>query len=218
MGVMSEEHGGPLSYSLEPASGEASAEKPIVWGGLGVLGMLLLGLIGGWFALGVVANPRLVVLGVPLLMVAVALALALYGGRSHQRRALHRGVVVVAVIAVVAAYLANHVLATIKPALPQVRHSLDSLSLPAGFSMLDESSHGDRFCHHGCPTVLRHYAAPDSDTDPVRTLVLAMFHQGWHSTSDIAPEAATVAARGDLTAQLAEKSAHVVEITVSRNG
>jgi hypothetical protein len=66
--------------------------------------------------------------------------------------------------------------------------------------------------------VLRHYVAPASYADPVSTLVLAMFDQGWHSTSDVDPAAATVAARGDLTAQLAEKSPHVVEVTVSRNG
>jgi hypothetical protein len=217
MAFMSDEHGGPLSYSLEPASGEASAERPIVFGGLGVLAMLVLGLVGGWFALGFVADPRLVVVGVPLLMVAVALALALYGGRRHQRRALQRGLLVVLVIASLTAFLVNHALATIKPALPQVRHSLDVLDLPAGFTMLDQSTHGDRFCHHGCPTVLRHYAAPASVADPVSTLVLAMFDQGWHPISDVDPAAATIAARGDLTAQLAEKSPHVVEITVSRN-
>jgi hypothetical protein len=215
---MSEEHGGgPLTYSLEPASGEASAERPILWGSLGVLGMLVLGLVGGWFAFGFVANPRVIVVGIPLLLIGVALALAAWAGRAHQPRALRRGLLVVLVIASLTAYLVNHALATVKPALPQVRYSLDALHLPAGFTQLDESTHGDRFCHRGCPTVLRHYAAPDTYPDPVSTLVLAMFDQGWHPISDVDPAAATIAARGGLTAQLAEKSPHVVEVTVSRD-
>jgi hypothetical protein len=217
MAAMTEEHG-PLSYSLEPASGEASAERPIVWGTIAVFATLVLGMVGGWFALGVIGNPRTIVLGVPVTMVVVAVGLALYAGRNHRRKAVQRGVLVVAVIALGAAFLTNHVLATIKPALPQVRYSLDSLSLPAGFRQVDEATHGDRFCRRGCPTVLRHYAAPADDPDPVRTLVLAMFAQGWHRTSDVAPEAATIAAKGDLTAQLGEKEPHLVEVSVSRNG
>ncbi|MDQ1713659.1 MAG: hypothetical protein QOE45_3109 [Frankiaceae bacterium] len=217
MAVMSEEHGGPLSYSLEPAAGDASAERPIVWGSLGVIATLVLGLVGGWFALGFVANPRVIVVGIPLLMIVVADGLALWGGRRHRRKAVQRGVLAVTVIALCVAWLTNHALASIKPALPQVRYTLSSLDLPPGFHLVDESSHGDRFCHHGCPTVRRYYTAPDTDPDPVKTLVLAMFDQGWHRTSDVAPESATVAARGEVTAQLAERSAHVVEITVSRN-
>jgi hypothetical protein len=218
MAVMSDEHAGPLSYSLEPAAGEASAERPIVWGVVGVVAMLVLGLVGGWFALGYVANARIVVVGIPVLMVVVADGLALYAGRAHRRKALQRGLMVVTGIALVTAFFTHHALATIKPALPQVRYTLDSLHLPPGFRVVDETTLGDRFCHHGCPTVVRHYASPAADPDPVRTLILAMFAQGWHLTGDVPPSAATVAAKGEVTAQLAEKSPHVVEVTVSRNG
>ncbi|HEU0132470.1 MAG TPA: hypothetical protein VFQ85_15910 [Mycobacteriales bacterium] len=210
--------GGPLTYSVEPPSGEASAERPIVIGGVAVAAMLALGLVGGWFALGYVAASRLIVDGVPVAIVAIGLGLAAWFARTHLRRARRTALLVVGIVAVVAAILANHVLGTIKPALPQVRHAVDQIDLPGGFHKTDETSHGDRFCRQGCPTLVRHYAAPETDPDPVRTLILAMFSQGWEQVTDVPRELATVARRGDIVVQLAEKQPHVVEVTASRTG
>jgi hypothetical protein len=213
---MDGERVGPLSYSVDAPEGENSAQRAIVGGVSVLVAAMVLTLVGGWFLLGVVPTGKLIVNGFPILMVVLGVAAALVLSRGALRQAKRTALIVVVVLGLIMAVLSNHVLAGIKPAIPQVRHAIDLIDMPKGFHLVSEDTTGDRFCRRGCPTVNRRYAAPADDPDPVRTLILAMFDQGWQRTSDVAPEQATVAAKGLLTAQLQEIEPHVVEITVSR--
>lgn len=212
---MSSERLGPLSYDLTAPSGDADPARAVVTAIIVTTAVLVVGIVGGWFALGVVAKSAWFSTGVPLLVVVLPLAVAYRGSRHALRRTRMRALGAVLLITLFAAYLANHVLGSIKPALPQVRYALDSLTLPPGYTLLDETTAGDRFCRHGCPRVDRHYRAPASDADPVKTFILDMFDQGWHTTSDVPPDQATVAAKGDLLAQLANDGP-ILRISVVR--
>jgi hypothetical protein len=214
---MDGERVGPLSYSVDAPEGETSAQRAIIAATLVVTAAMVVSIVGGWFALGFVPSGNLVVDGLPLAMIVGALGTALWFSRGALRQAKRTALVTMTVVSLFAAFLTQHVLAGVKPAIPQVRHSIDVLHMPAGFTLRSEETSGDRFCRRGCPTVDRFYNAPEADPDPVSTLILAMFRQGWHTTSDVDPKSATVAAKGLLTAQLQEIEPHVVEITVSRS-
>ena len=215
---MDGERVGPLSYSVDAPEGESSAQRAIVGAALVLVVGMVVAMVGGWFALGVVPSGKAVVDGLPLAMVVAGLGTALWLSRGALRQARRTALLTIGVLALIMAFLTQHVLAGIKPAIPQVRHAIDSIDFPPGFKLVSEETSGDRFCRRGCPTVDRFYESPPNDPDPVRTLILAMFDQGWHKTSDVAAEDATVAAKGVLTAQLQEDAqTHVVEITVSRS-
>jgi hypothetical protein len=193
---------GPLSYDLTAPTGDAGTERAIVVALLTAAGILAVGLVGGWLVLGVVAKAVYVVDGVPLAILVVPLGLAWLLSRHALHRTRLRALVIVTVIGLFASMLSYRVLHSIKPALPQVQYAIDSIHLPPGYRFVSETTKGDRFCRHGCPGVERHYDAPVGDADPVRTVILAMFAQGWHQTSDVAPELADAAAKGGITAQL----------------
>jgi len=209
---------GPLSYEVHAPEGETSGERPIVVGIVVTVALLVVSLVGGWFALGFIGNQHVVSRGFPLAIMVAAVGATAWTGRRVLPRARRNAVLVVLAASLLAAVLANRSLGTIKPALPQVRRALDQLHVPAGFTKVDESTHGDRFCHHGCPGVDRYYRAPDADQNPVSTFILAMFDQGWSPISDIvAPKDATVAVKGSLTAELVEREGHVVQVSVQRD-
>jgi hypothetical protein len=208
---------GPLSYSVEAADTGIDPDRPIIVGGITTAALLVVSLVLGWFTYGWVADARLITRGYPLLIVVVALGLTAWTSRGLRRRPRRQAFLVVTGIALLAALLVNRSLGTIKPALPQVRQSIDSAPLPPGFRLLDERTHGDRFCHRGCPTVVRRYAAPVTDPDPVSTFVLALFADGWQPPADVTPSQATIATRDGITVQLGEKQPHVVEVTAQRN-
>lgn len=213
---MDGERVGPLSYDVDAPEGENSAQRAIVAGALVLTAAMVLSIVGGWFALGVVPSGQAIVNGLPLAMLAAGVGTALWLSRDSLRSARKTALVTVTVLALLMSFLTRHVLAGIKPAVPQVRYAIDRIHMPAGYRLLSEETSGDRFCRRGCPTVDRRYAAPESLPDPVSTLILAMFDQGWQPTSDVERSQATVAAKGGLTAQLQEIEPHVVEITVSR--
>ncbi len=207
---------GPLAYDLSAPSGDAGTERAIVVALLATGGILAVGLVGGWLILGVVARASYIVDGVPLAIVVVPLGLAWWLSRYALRRTRIRALAIVAVIGLLASVLSYRALSSIKPALPQVKYVLDSLDFPPGYRQVSQDTHGDRFCRNGCPTVERHYDAPADDPDPVRTVVLAMFAQGWERTSDVAPEDATIAEKNGITAQLAADG-HDLRIVAVRN-
>lgn len=207
---------GALSYDLTVPDRDPSAQRGIVYGLLTTAAAWLLAVVGGWFALGFVKNPGVVHKGFPLAVVLLAVGMTAWGARRTLSRPRRNALLIILAVSSVTALLAHNTLAHVKPTLPQVRHQLDSIDLPPGFRLLSEESHGDRFCRRGCPTVERVYAAPETDPDPVRTLILAMFDQGWGRTSDIEPENATTASRGTIFAHLGETKSHVVELTATR--
>jgi hypothetical protein len=207
---------GPLSYDVRTDTGEASAQRPILAGGLVAVAMLFLSLVTGWFALGFVPDPVAIRFVLAALTLGLAFGACYWAGRGHLAIARRRALFVVAGVALVTTVLTYNLVGSMKPALPQVKHSIDSVDLPDGFRMLTEETRGDRFCRRGCPTVERTYAAPAGDPDPVRTFILAMFDQGWEPANDVEPELATLAVRGTVRAQLQEIQPHVVEITVQR--
>lgn len=206
----------PLSYSVVPPEGEPSAQKPIIVGGLVVAGLVIVSVVAGWFVLGFVESTGPVVNGAPLLILAGGVGVAYHLSRATLRRARRTALAVVTGLAMLAALFTNKTLAGIKPALPQVRAAVDSIDLPPGFTLIDEETYGDRLCRKGCPSVERRYAAPVDDPDPVSTLILAMFDQGWERVADVEPRFATGARLGTLTAQLAENEPHVVWMRVTR--
>jgi hypothetical protein len=208
---------GPLSYDVHPADGGVDPDRPIILGGLVAVGLLLLSLILGWFTFGWVADARLITRGYPLLIVAGAVGTAAWTARGLIPRPRRQALLAVTAISLLAALLVNRGLGTVKAALPQVRQSIDSIALPAGFRLLDERTHGDRFCRQGCPTVVRRYAAPAADPDPVSTFVLALVAEGWRTPDGVEPSQATIASRHGITIQLGEKEPHVVEVTVQRD-
>ena len=208
---------GPLSYDVTAPAGEASAQRPIVVGGLVTVAAMTFGLVGGWFALGWIADARLIAVGIPLAMVTLAVGLAVWSARDLLRRARRIGLGVVLGVSLLAAFLTNRALAHVEPALPQIRHSLDTLDLPDGFRVIGETTRGDRFCRNGCPAVQRRYAVPTNDEDPVRTMILTMFAQGWERTSTVPPELATTAHRDRVTAHVQDRGVGVIEVMAVRD-
>ena len=206
----------PLSYDLTAPAGDADASKAVVVGILTVVAILAVGLVGGWVVLGFVPKANVIVDGVPLLLLVVPFALAWRLSRYALKRTRTRALAFVLIAAVFASLVSLRALSSIRPALPQVRYSLDSLHLPPGYTKISETSRGDRFCRHGCPRIDRQYRAPVNDPDPVRTFILAMFDQGWERTSDVDPQNATIAAKDGLTAQLAADD-HILRVTVQRD-
>ena len=207
---------GPLSYDVTAPDLDPSAQRGIVFGLLATFSVWVVAVVGGWFLLGYVSDARWVHRGFPLGMVAIAVGAAAVGSRRTLRRARRTALLVTLAISCGASLLAFNTLRNVKPAIPQVRSQIDAIELPPGFTVISEETRGDRFCRRGCPRVDRVYAVPANDPDPVKTMVLAMFAQGWRNPSDVPPELATTAERGVVFVQLGEKDGHVVELTASR--
>lgn len=207
---------GPLSYSLEVPAEDPSAQRGIVIGLLVLVAAWLVAVVGGWFVLGWVTDARLVHRYFPLALVAVAVGATFLGTRRTLRRARRNALLIILAVSSVAGLLAYTTLEGVKMAVPQVRHELDQVELPPGFRVVEEETRGDRFCRRGCPRVDRTYAAPAEDPDPVRTIVLAMYAQGWTNPNDVPDEMATTAVRGQIFAHLTENAPHVVTLTASR--
>jgi hypothetical protein len=213
---MDGERVGPLSYDVTAPEGETSAQKAIVYGALTIAGLMFLSLVGGWFALGWIESAPAIVNGAPLLILGAALAVALLHSRDSTRRTRRTALVTVLGLALLSAFFTNKVLADVKPAMPQIRQTLDDIDLPAGFAMVEEETFGDRMCRRGCPRVERVYTTPPGDPDPVSTLILAMFDQGWRQNTDIDPKLATVALKDGLTAHLSTFDNGTVKLRVTR--
>lgn len=213
---MEVERAGALSYDLTVPDRDPSAQRGIIIGLLTLVAAWVVAVVGGWVALGFLANPRIVHWGFPIAVVAACVGATAWGARRTLSRARRNALLVILGVSTAMALLAYNTLVNVKPTLPQVRHRLDSLELPPGFRVISEESRGDRFCRRGCPTVERVYLAPSDDLDPVRTIVLAMFDQGWKRTSDVEPENATTAISGTIFVHLGETSPHTVELTAVR--
>ena len=209
---------GPLSYDVTAPEGEASAQRAILLGAAVIVGLMVVSLVGGWFALGFVEAAALITNGAPLAILVAPVVVALVASKESIRRTRKTALIVVTALALLAALFTGRLLGNVKAAMPQVRTVVDSIDLPPGFTLIDSEEFGDRLCRRGCPTIERRYQAPVDDPDPVSTLILAMFDQGWELTSDVDPRFATVAAKDGLFAQLAENDPHVVELRVSRQG
>jgi hypothetical protein len=218
MTAMDGERVGPLSYDVSRAEGDPSAQRPIVVGGLMVAGLMALELVGGWFLLGQFEDARRIVNGLPLALILLTVGVAIWTSRPLLRRARRVALAVVLSLSLLGALFTQQALANIEPAVPQVRHTLTTLRLPPGFELISETTRGDRLCRRsGCPGVVRTYSAPQDDEDPVRTLILAMFDQGWERTSTVAPELATTAHRDRVTAHLRDRGPSIVEVTAVRD-
>lgn len=207
---------GPLSYDVTLPDRDPSAQRGIILGILTTIFGWLLAQVSGWFVLGFVKDARLVSRGFPLALLLTAVGVSLLGMRRTTRRAKRNGLLAVGAVGTVGALLALMTLSNIKPSLPQVRHQIDSVRLPPGFRVVQEETGGDRLCRRGCPSIKRTYAAPANDPDPVRTMVLAMFAQGWEQTSDVPPEMATTAQRGTIFVHLGETAPHTVLLSAVR--
>lgn len=216
MPVVELERLGPLSYDVTVPDRDPSAQRGIIRGLLTVIAGWLVGQILGWFTLGWVTDRRIVSRGFPLAILLLTLLAGLSGLRRSTPRAVRNGLLTVGAIGTVGALLAMMTLSNIKPTMKQVRHELDRVAFPAGYRVVAEETKGDRLCRQGCPTIERVYAAPESDPDPVRTMVLALFAQGWERTSDVEPENATTARRGSIFVHLGETAPHTVELTATR--
>lgn len=213
---MEVERAGPLSYDVAIPDRDPSAQRGIIRGMLTTVAGWVGGQVAGWFVLGYVSDARLVSRGIPALILALTLLAAFSGLRRSTPRAQRNGLLTAGAVGTLGALLALMTLTNIKPTLPQVRHQLDSVALPEGFRVVKETTSGDRLCRQGCPTIKRTYVAPENDPDPVRTMVLAMFAQGWEQTSDVAPEMATTARHGTIFVHLGETNPHTVEMTATR--
>jgi len=207
---------GPLSYDVTPPEGEASAQRPILLSGAVILALTIVSIVGGWIVLGQIASASLVIRGGPLLILAAGIGVAWATSRDGLPRTRRTALVTATAMALFAAFVTSNTLGNVKPAMPQVRHAVDGITLPPGFQLLTDESFGDRLCRRGCPAVERSFAAPENDPDPVATLILAMFDQGWERVADVEPRFATGARKDGLTAQLSENTPHVVELRVTR--
>ncbi|HEX8001603.1 MAG TPA: hypothetical protein VF519_02795 [Mycobacteriales bacterium] len=213
---MAGERLGPLSYDVTAPTGEVSAQRAVVLGGATIVALMALSLFGGWIVLGIVAEASVVVLGAPLLIVGGAVAVALYASRDSVRRTKRNALLAVGALALLSALFTNRILDDVKPALPQIRKAVDDVRLPPGYRLVDEKPFGDRLCRRGCPGFERLYETPAADKDPVATMILAMFDQGWEPGTDGDPKLATVAVRGTLMAHLSPLDGGGVEMRVSR--
>ena len=214
---MEGERTGPLSYDLTVGKGDSSAQRGIVFGLVTTPMATVVALVGGWVALGYLRNPAVVERGFPAGIVAVSLAVTAWGARNTLRRPRRNALLIVLAVSLLFATLTQKYLTSVKVAIPQVRAVVEGIDLPEGFRLAGESTRGDRFCRRGCPTVEQVYDAPVTDPDPVRTLVLAMFAQGWERTTDVAPEDATVARRRGVVVSLTDTGEHRVELTATRD-
>ena len=211
------QRGGPLSYDVTPSDNrDPSAQRGIILGLLTTVAAWVTAVAGGWCALGTVPDPRSVSRFFPLAIMGIALLVTFATTRETLRRPRRNALIIIGGVSSVVAILAFTTLATIKPTIPQIRQQLDDVPLPDGFRVVSEEKRGDRLCREGCPRVDRVYAAPENDPDPVRTVVLAMFANGWEQTSDVEPHLATTARRGSIFVQLAETAPHTVRVTASR--
>src|SRR4051812_13452750 len=115
---------GPLSYDLTAPEGEADAAKAVVVAVIAAAVILAVGLVGGWFVLGVVARAAFVVVGVPVLLVVVPFLLAYRLLRHALRGTRTKSLAAVLAVSLFASFISYRALSSIKPALPQVRYSL----------------------------------------------------------------------------------------------
>jgi hypothetical protein len=208
--------GGPLSYDLDVPDRDPSAQRGIIIGLLTTVAAWVVLVVGGWFALGVFADPRAVSRLFPLLIVVAAVGATLTTTRRTMRHARRNAVAIISGVSLVGAILAHQQLTHVKPTIPQIRQYLDDVALPPGYTVVSEETRGDRLCRNGCPRIDRIYATPPGDSDPVKTMVLAMFDNGWDRASDVPPELATTAQRGEIFAQLSETAPQTVRVTASR--
>lgn len=207
--------GGPLSYDLSVPDKDPSAQRGIIWALLTVVAGWLLAVVGGWFALGFLDQPRIVHRGFPLGLIVLVVGAGLWGTRNATNRAKRNAVLAALALSLGASFMAYKTLSNVKPTIPQIRWELDRVT-PTGFRLASEDTHGDRLCRLGCPTVERVYEPPAGDPDPVRTFVLALFHDGWRQTTDVAPELATSARHGSVLVHLSESVDGTVEVTATR--
>lgn len=213
---MDGERVGPLSYSVDAPEGETSAQRAILVGGFVITVLMLVSFVGGWFVLGVLESAAIVDVGGPLVILVAGIGAGVLASRGATPQARKTGLIVVTSMALLAALFTSKVLVNYKPALPQIRQALNELRLPPGFAVVRQEEFGDRLCRKGCPTIERTFSAPQGDPDPVSTLILAMFAQGWERTADVEPRFATTAQKDGLSAQLIENPQHVVELRVTR--
>lgn len=188
---------GPLSYSVEAADGDLSAERPIILGSVTAIVATLPALVLGWVALGSIAVRVLVLLVVSVIGPALGLGVAFLTspGRRRRRRNALVGVGGVGLFVAVVAY---NLLAVVRPAVPELRAAIEDIRFPAGFVELSEEAKGDRLCKSQCPTVERFYRA-DGMEDPGRELLRALFRQGWDPANpSIPPDSNTAAVRGRI--------------------
>ena len=207
---------GPLSYDLTVPDKDPSAQRGIILGLLVLVAAWIVAVVGGWFVLGFISDATIVHRYFPLAIVVVAVGATFLGTKSTLRRARQHALLVILAISTGAGLLAYNSLHNVKMTVPQVRRELDRIDLPAGFKVVNEETRGDRFCRHGCPRVDRTYEAPANDPDPVRTMVLAMFAQGWNNPNDIPDKDSTTALKNDIFVQLGETSPHTVQVTAAR--
>lgn len=210
--------GGPLSYDLSVPDRDPSAQRGIIVGLVVTVAAWVVFVVGGWFALGVFSDPRAVTRLFPLFIVAAAVGATAATTRTTMRHARRNAFAIIGVVSLVGSMLAYQQLIHVKPTIPQIQQALDDVTLPAGFRVVSEEKRGDRLCREGCPRVDRVYAAPEGDTDPVRTMVLAMFDSGWERVSDVDPALATTAKKGALFVHLSETAPHTVRVTAVRQG
>jgi uncharacterized membrane protein len=207
----------PLTYSVDAPEGETSAQKAILISALAVAVATLVAIVGGWVALGKIEAAEVVKTGGPVLVLLSGPVVALLVSRGSFRKAKQTALVVVTGFTLLATIFTSTTLGNVKWAMPQVRRVVDGIELPPGFRLLDQEEFGDRMCRRGCPSIERRYAAPPGDPDPVSTLILAMFDQGWQQVADVPPALATGARKGEVTAQLGENEPHVVELRITRD-
>lgn len=213
---MDGERVGPLSYDVTAPEGETSAQRAIVFGALTIIALMAVSLVGGWIALGMIESAPLIIGGAPVLILVAAVTVAVLASRGSTQRTRRNALVTVVALALLSALFTNKVLDGVKPAMPQVKQAIDSIDLPPGFTMVDEETYGDRMCRRGCPRVERTYTVPAGDSDPVSTLILSMFSQGWQQNSDVDPKLATVAVKNGLTAHLSPGENGTVVMRVTR--
>lgn len=207
----------PLSYDVTAPERDPSSQRGVIVGLLTLIATWIVVVVGGWLALGFVANPRMVNVGLPLLIVLVTVGAAVFASRRCTPHALRHAALVMLAISTGASLLAFQTLVNVKATLPQVKWELDRVPVPDGFRLVAEETSGDRMCRRGCPRVDRVYAVPAGDEDPVRTLILAMFAHGWSRTSDVEEANATTAERDGIFAHLSENvDEGTVRLTATR--
>lgn len=192
-----------LSWSAEDNLGDPSAEKAILWGGLAVLLTSVVGVVVGWFAMAVVPVQSWAVLTLVVLVLGVAVAVPLSLTRTGSRRRRRNALLAVGAFAVFVLWIAATVLGHVRPTAVQLRRSMDSVRMPAGFELVSETASGDRFCQPRCVQLERLYRAPAPVEQGDQAVVKAMLRQGWTTPNpNIPEEALTQLIKGDAGADI----------------
>lgn len=178
---MEKSHAGPLTWSVETPTGDVSAERPIIVGGLVAIGIALVLSAIGYVLLGVFGSRSAVARSTALAITACSLVVPFLMTRTGFRRRRRTALIAVGTAAAFFSLISLLLLGNTHPTFTQLVAAFDGMRLPGGLVQIAESRTGARTCSPDCAAIERRYRAPAPLDHPVRQVVEALLAQGWEA-------------------------------------